>query len=64
MFFSEPPDSHSKRGGRHVEFGMALAWGLRLIVIGQRENVFHCLPQVERYDTWDDFLSSNNINIY
>ena len=56
VFFSEPPDSHSKRGGRHVEFGMALAWGLRLIVIGQRENVFHCLPQVERYDTWEEFI--------
>jgi len=49
LFFSEPPDSHSKRGGRHVEFGLALAWGKRLMIVGPRENVFHCLPQVEQY---------------
>ena len=30
--------------GRHVEFGMALAWGKRLIVIGPRENVFQTMP--------------------
>lgn len=56
VFFSEPPEAYSKRGGRHVEFGMALAWGKKLVVIGRRENVFHCLPQVQRYDTWIDFL--------
>jgi len=55
IFFSEPPDSHSKRGGRHVEYGMALALQKKIIVIGDRENVFHCLPQVIRFDTWDDF---------
>lgn len=55
VLFSERPESHSKRGGRHVEFGMALAWGHRLIVIGPRENVFHCLPEVERFDTWREF---------
>ena len=55
ILFSEPPEAYSKRGGRHVEFGMALAWGKCLIVIGRRENVFHCLPQVERYDSWEVF---------
>lgn len=35
------------RGGRHVEFGAALAVGKRMIVITHRENVFHYLPQVE-----------------
>jgi len=58
LFFSEPPDTASKRGGRHVEFGMALAWGKRLVIIGPRENVFHCLPQVERYRTWQEFLQN------
>lgn len=56
VFFSETPDSHSKRGGRHVEFGMALAWGKRLVVIGPRENVFHCIPQVEQYRSFYEFL--------
>ena len=58
ILFSEPPDTAGKRGGRHVEFGMALAWGKRLVIIGQRENVFHCLPQVERYRTWQEFLQN------
>ncbi len=56
VLFSEPPDSHSKRGGRHVEFGIALGLGKRLIVVGPRENVFHCLPQVERFATWVECL--------
>ena len=42
--FTETPRSGHSRGGRHVEFGMALAWGKRLIVIGPRENVFHTMP--------------------
>ncbi len=58
IFFSERPDSHSKRGGRHVEFGMALALGKRIMVIGPRENVFHCLPQVENYDNFTDCMEA------
>lgn len=57
IFFSEPPESYSKRGGRHVEFGMAIALKKILIVIGIRENVFHCLPEVKRYESWDKFIS-------
>jgi hypothetical protein len=45
--FTEEPRSSLTRGGRHVEFGLALGLGKRLIVVGPRENVFHCLPQVE-----------------
>jgi hypothetical protein len=44
------------KGGRHVEFGYALATGKRLVIVGQRENVFHCHPAVEQYDTWEAFL--------
>ncbi len=64
VLFSEPSNSHSKRGGRHVEFGIALALRaargkcFRLFVIGPRENVFHCLAEVERYFTWDEFKSA------
>src|SRR5216684_4706678 len=46
-----PPRTMSlSRGGRHVEFGYAIAKGKRLICIGNEpENVFHNLPQVELY---------------
>lgn len=50
--FTEAENSHG-RGGRHVEMGMAIAWGKRTIVVGHRENVFHHLPQVEFCETFD-----------
>jgi hypothetical protein len=40
------------RGGRHVEFGIAIERGLRCIVVGPREHVFHWLPEVEWYPDW------------
>jgi nucleoside 2-deoxyribosyltransferase len=52
--FTEAPRSSNSRGGRHVEYGMALALGKRCIVVGHRENVFHCLPTVEFFQTWDE----------
>lgn len=54
--FTEPPRSKANRGGRHVEFGIALAKGVRVIVVGYRENIFHWLPQVEFCLTWIDAL--------
>lgn len=44
--FTEPPRSGG-RGGRHVEFGIALAAGKILIIVGQPENIFHYHPRVE-----------------
>ena len=54
--FTEIPRSHKGAGGRHVEFGMAYALGLGLIIVGHRESVFHCLPEVAFYSTWEDAL--------
>jgi len=45
------------RGGRHVEFGYALAIGKRLLIVGSLENVFHCLPVVEWFETIEQFKS-------
>jgi nucleoside 2-deoxyribosyltransferase len=51
--FTEAPGDGS-RGGRHIEFGLAVAWGKRLIVVGYRENLFHHLPAVEFFSSqWD-----------
>lgn len=50
--FTEEPAAGvtwAARGGRHVEFGLALAAGKRLCVVGPRENIFHFLPRVEVY---------------
>jgi nucleoside 2-deoxyribosyltransferase len=56
--FTETPRSTSSRGGRHVEFGAALAMDKRCIVVGPRENVFHCLPAVEVYANFDEALAA------
>lgn len=45
------------KGGRHVEHGYAIAAGKRLVVVGPRENIFHCHPATEAFDTWADFLA-------
>lgn len=56
-FTQEPGKAGGRnRGGRHVEFGAALALGRRCIIVGWRENVFHHLPQVEFYATWEAAL--------
>jgi hypothetical protein len=52
--FTEKPDSPYGRGGRHVEYGIGLALGKRLIVVGYRENVFHYLPEIEFFETWSE----------
>lgn len=44
------------RGGRHVEFGIGVATGKRLVIVGERENVFHTLPQVEISPDIDTFV--------
>lgn len=56
--FTEPPRSKANRGGRHVEFGIALANKARVIVVGHRENIFHWLPVVEFFDTWPEAVRS------
>jgi hypothetical protein len=42
------------RGGHQVEMGAALAWGLRVVVVGPQVNLF-CLLANERYVTWAEF---------
>lgn len=53
----EEPRNNS-RGGRHIEFGIAVALGHKLTIIGPRETVFHHLPQVQHFETTEGFLSA------
>lgn len=54
VYFAE----HGSRGGSHVEFGMAIAWGKDLILVGPRSHVFTFFCQVICYETWEDFLEA------
>ena len=51
--FTESPRSGPARGGRHVEYGYALACGMDILVVGHRENVFYCLPDVDFAPDWE-----------
>jgi hypothetical protein len=46
------------KGGRHVEFGLALGLGKRVVLVGPRENVFHTLPAVEWHEDWASLLAA------
>lgn len=56
--FTFPRGTPSTGGGRHVEFGYALARGKSLVLIGDRENVFHHFPNVSLFPTVDAWLES------
>jgi hypothetical protein len=56
--FTEEPRSSNSNGGRHVEHGLALGRGKRLIVVGFRENVFHHLEHCEFFETWPEALAA------
>lgn len=51
VFFSVSDTTPMVRGGRHVEFGIAMALGLHIVVIGPKENIFHLLPEVIHFET-------------
>jgi hypothetical protein len=38
-------------GGRHFEFGVAYACNKPIVIVGDRSNVFHCLPGVDCIDS-------------
>jgi len=65
-------DGGGGKGGRNIEHGVAIAYvdnhiwlalggpdrkAFRLIVVGPRENIFHCHPATEVYATWVEFLN-------
>ena len=56
--FTEEPRATRTRGGRYVELGMALALGMPCSVVGWRENVFCCLPEIRFYAQWADCLAA------
>lgn len=55
LFTEEEPGAG--KGGRHTEFGYAVARRKRIIIVGPRENVFHTLPFIQWHPSWDHFIS-------
>lgn len=55
--FTCTPDRGYMTGGRHVEFGFAMAAGLKQFVVGPRENIFHEMVDVTQFDTFSAFIN-------
>jgi nucleoside 2-deoxyribosyltransferase len=58
VVFHTDPTKTLIRAGRHVEFGIAVGLGLSralpIFVVGdERENIFHYLPQVTHFYSWE-----------
>lgn len=53
VLLSENHAEICERGGRHVEVGYALAKGKLIVVIGERENLFHWSRDVGLYHVPD-----------
>lgn len=51
--FTEIPRSGHSRGGRHVEFGVALGTFMPIMIVGPRENIFCWLPQINVFDSFE-----------
>ena len=58
VLFNNPASLESVRGGRHIEFGYALAQAKTLIIVGPRLSVFHYLPFVYQFDGWEALLDA------
>lgn len=51
----------NSRGGRHVEFGYGLALRKLMVIVGDRETVFHHIPTVIHYETADEMLHAFSV---
>ena len=47
----------SERGGRHADFGYAMAVCKRVIVVGPRENIAYCRNKVEQVDSVAEMMA-------
>jgi nucleoside 2-deoxyribosyltransferase len=48
-----PGYENAGTGGRHIEFGYALALGKLIVLVGARSNIFHHLSDVRQVDEAD-----------
>lgn len=54
ILFTETPRSSPSRGGRMVEFGIALGRMQRCWIVGPRENIFCWLDDVRQFENWKE----------
>jgi nucleoside 2-deoxyribosyltransferase len=58
ILFTQDPEKPFVRGGRMHETGFAHAAGKSLLICGPRENIFHYLPEINQFNTWEDLKAT------
>jgi nucleoside 2-deoxyribosyltransferase len=58
ILFTQDPLIPFCRGGRMHEAGFAMGCGKTLLVCGPRENIFHYLPEVNVFATWEELKAT------
>jgi nucleoside 2-deoxyribosyltransferase len=56
VIFTVDPRKNIKRGGKHFEAGYAYNRNIPIHVIGPNENIFYCLPDMQHFRDWNDFI--------
>lgn len=50
----DPVTGAATRGGYHTEVGIALGTGKPIALVGERLNVFHYIPGIVQFETFDE----------
>lgn len=58
ILFTQDPLVPFCRGGRMHEAGFAHALGKSILICGPRENLFHWLPEINQFNTWEDLKAT------
>lgn len=58
ILFTQSPLKPFCRGGRMHEAGFAMGLGKTLLICGPKENIFHYLPEVNQFDTWEQLKAT------
>lgn len=58
VLYSPKKAHRNGTGGKHVETGYALATGVPVFILGERENIFHYHPLVQVVDGVADLLAT------
>ena len=54
--FSDPPIWGKGQGARHTELGLALAVGMKIVGVGEPEQLFHFCPEIVWVADVEDLL--------
>lgn len=64
LSFTEPHGSWNPAGARHTEFGWGYEMGKKCFIVGEKEIVFHHLPGVIQFNTFEEarnYFATNHI---